>query len=446
MGTATLVLIFGLVAFALTIGLFSGLFIANRRNKSPELLKNLEEYKAKALAETARNVDLKESLKESNGTADQLRAEKERALIYAAKLEAEKLGAEQQISEQRADIQNMQEKFTKDFKLIAHQIFEEKTESFSKQSKESIDQLLSPLKERLVSFEKKVDETHKDSLRETSGLKAELKTLRELSSKMTAEAENLTNALRHDTKVQGNWGEMILESILEGSGLRKNEEYFLQKNFNTADGKRHQPDVMIKLPDDKWIIVDSKVSLKAYDNFSSEADPEPKEKFLKSHLLSLKSHIKRLSEKKYQETASGKNLDFILMFVPIEPAYLLALQADQKLFNEAYDRGIVMVSPTTLIASLKIISTTWKHEYQNRNALEIADRGKHLLDKFVGFAEDFEKIGVQIDRTAITYGDALKKLRDGRGSLVSQAKQLEQLGIRSTKKLSTNLMGENEDH
>jgi DNA recombination protein RmuC len=444
MGAETLLLISGLVVFALIIGAFVGFYVAKRKDNSLQILKELEEHKAKLLSETEKNEELKQSGREIDIYLERLRDEKERALILVSRLEAEKSNIERQIKEQRADIQTMQEKFTKDFKLIANQIFEEKTESFSKKSKESIDQLLSPLKERLVSFEKKVDETHKDNLRETSGLKVELKTLREMSSKMTEEAENLTKALRNDSKVQGNWGEMILENILERSGLRKDEEYFLQKSFSNDEGRRFQPDVMIKLPDDKWVIVDSKVSLKAYEDFINEDDPKPKERHLRNHLISIKNHIKGLSEKKYQEVASGKNLDFILMFVPIEPAFLLALQADHGLFNEAYDRGIVMVSPTTLIASLKIISTTWKHEYQNRNALEIADRGKLLLEKFVGFAEDFEKIGVQIDRTSATYSEAMKKLRDGRGSLVSQAKQLEQLGVRATKKLSSNLIGDDD--
>jgi len=445
MGAETLLLTSGLIACAAVIGLFAGMHLAKRNDKSAELQRELDEYKAKLQSATEKNEELKVSGRELSEAMSGLRDEKENALILVSKLETEKANVQKQIEEQRADIQNMQEKFTKDFKLIANQIFEEKTDTFSKRSKESIDQLLSPLKERLVSFEKKVDETHKDSLKETSGLKAELKTLREMSSKMTEEAENLTKALRNDTKVQGNWGEMILENILESSGLRKDEEYFLQKNFSTDEGRRFQPDVMIKLPDDKWVIVDSKVSLKAYEDYISEDKVEKKDRHLKNHLLSLKNHIRGLSEKKYQEVASGKNLDFILMFVPIEPAYLIALQADHGLFNEAYDRGIVMVSPTTLIASLKIISTTWKHEYQNRNALEIAERGKLLLEKFVGFAEDFEKIGVQIDRTSATYRDAMKKLRDGRGSLVSQATQLEQLGIRANKKLSSNLMGDSDE-
>jgi DNA recombination protein RmuC len=445
MGAETLLLISTLVVFALALGVFTGLHLAKKRDESPQILKELEEQKAKLQSETEKNEELKLASREFKTSLERLRDEKERALVLISKLETEKLNIQKQIEDQRADIQTMQEKFTKDFKLIANQIFEEKTENFSRKSKESIDQLLSPLKERLVSFEKKVDETHRDSLKETSGLKTELRTLREMSAKMTEEAENLTKALRNDTKVQGNWGEMILESILEGSGLRKDEEYFLQKSFSSDEGRRFQPDVMIKLPDDKWVIVDSKVSLNAYESFVTEEEPKAKEKYLKNHLISLNNHIKGLSEKKYQESASGKNLDFILMFVPIEPAYLTALQADHSLFNEAYERGIVMVSPTTLIASLKIISTTWKHEYQNRNALEIAERGKLLFEKFVGFAEDFEKIGVQIDRTSATYGDAMKKLRDGRGSLVSQARQLEELGVRANKKLSSNLIADGED-
>lgn len=442
MGSEPLFLTIFISVFALIVGAFLGFLVAKKKDQSPAILREMEEYRAGLAAETAKNQDLKAASRELSGDLDRLREEKEKALILVSKLDAEKSNVEKQIVEQRADIQNMQEKFTKDFKLIANQIFEEKTERFSRSSRDSIEQLLSPLKERLVSFEKRVEETHKDSLKETSSLKTELKTLREMSIKMTEEAESLTKALRNDTKVQGNWGEMILENILESSGLRKDQEYFLQQNFSTEEGRRFQPDVMIKLPDDKWVIIDSKVSLKAYDDFIGEDDPHQKEKYLKSHLISIKNHFRGLSDKKYQEVASGKNLDFILMFVPIEPAYLMALQADNSLFNEAYEKGIVMVSPTTLIASLKIISTTWKHEYQNRNALEIAERGKLLFEKFVGFADDFEKIGVQIERTSSTYGDALKKLRDGRGSLVSQAQQLEQLGVRATKKISSNLIGD----
>ena len=440
MGSETLFLVIGLIVFALILGFVAGLLVSKRSGSEEALKVDLEETKAKLEASTERLSELKNELADTNRSKDSLREEKEKAQILISRLETEKSGVEKQVDSQRKDIQKMQEQFTKDFQILANQIFAEKSESFTKKSRESIDQLLAPLKEKLVSFEKKVDETHKENLKESSGLKVELKHLRELSLKMTEEAENLTKALKNDTKVQGNWGELILENILESSGLKKDREYFIQQNFKSENGKRFQPDVMIKLPDEKWVIIDSKVSLVAYENFVSEQDDLLQEKHLKNHLISLKNHVKLLAEKKYQEVATGKNLDFILMFVPIEPAYLLALHRENRLFNEAYDRGIVMVSPTTLIASLKIISTTWKHEYQNKNALEIADRGKHLLDKFIGFAEDFEKIGDQIERTTTTYHDAMKKLRDGKGSLVSQARQLEKLGVKATKKLSQNLI------
>jgi len=445
-GTETVFLVGGLLFLALTVGFLIGRVLAKKNDETPELKVRIEEYKARLNAEENKSGELKSELVSLKKDLDHIRQEKEQASVMISRLETEKINVEKQIEIQRKDIAEMQEKFSKDFRLLANQIFEEKTQNFSKQSKESLDQLLSPLKEKISSFEKKVDETHKERIRETSGLKAELKTLREMSAKMTDEAENLTRALKNDTKVQGNWGEMILENILESSGLKKDREYFLQKNFSTEEGRRLQPDVMIKLPDDKWVVIDSKVSLNAYEDFISEEAEEKKGKHLRNHLISLKNHIRGLGEKKYHEAASGKNLDFILMFVPIEPAYLLALHEDHGLFNEAYDRGIVMVSPTTLIASLKIISTTWKHEYQNRNALDIADRGKLLLEKFIGFAEDFEKIGDQIERTSTTYQEAMGKLRDGRGSLVSQAKKLEQLGVKASKKLSDKLLtDESED-
>ncbi|MEM9050528.1 MAG: DNA recombination protein RmuC [Bacteroidota bacterium] len=431
-----------LVALSLIAGIGVGFWIARKEDRSSDLKDALSESKIKLSVSESKFENLKNELGSLRDSVDKLHSEKERALVLVSKLETEKSTSERQILEQRKDIQTMQEKFTKDFKILANQIFEEKTDKFSKRSKESIDQLLSPLKERLLLFEKKVDETHKENLKESSGLKAELKTLREMSAKMTEEAENLTNALRNDNKTQGNWGEMILENILESSGLQKDREYFIQQSFTNSDGRRLQPDVVLQLPDDKSIIIDSKVSLKAYEDFTVSDDDEEKRTLLKSHLQSLRVHIKGLSEKKYQESATGKNLDFILMFVPVEPAYLLALQEDRHLFNDAYDRGIVMVSPTTLIASLKIIATTWKHEYQNRNAQEIAERGKLLLEKFNGFAKDFENVGSQIAKASSTYDSAMNKLRDGKGSLVSQAKQLEKLGIKTNKKLTSSLLND----
>ncbi len=359
-----------------------------------------------------------------------------------ARLTAEKKALEEHVMRHKEDLKGMQEQFTKDFQILANKIFEEKSEKFTLQNRSNIDQILTPLKEKITDFQKKVEETHTSNIKETTGLREELKHLKDMSQRMTTETENLTRALKNDSKVQGNWGEMILESILENSGLTKEREYFIQQSFTGNDGKRLQPDVLIKLPDDKWIVVDSKVSLKAYEQYTLvDSDAQS---HLKNHLVSIKTHIKSLADKKYQDLGNGKNLDFILMFIPIEPAYLLALQKDHSLFHEAYERNIILVSPTTLIASLKIISATWKHEFQNKNAMEIADRGKKLLEKFIGFAEDFEKIGDQLSRTEKTYTDAMGKLRDGRGSLVAQARQLEELGVKTNKQLSDSLLIDDE--
>ncbi len=393
-----------------------------------------------ALGQRAEILDRSVSdLKEQNKHLETLKANQ---AITIAKLETEKGALTSQMEQHTEDIRTMRDQFTKDFQLLANKIFDEKSEKFTLQNRSSLDQILTPLKEKIADFQKKVEETHSSNLKESTGLRQELKNLKEMSQKMTSETENLTKALKNDSKVQGNWGEMILENILQNSGLSPDREYFTQQSFTTEDGRRLQPDVQIKLPDNKWVVVDSKVSLKGYEQYISDSNENAKDSHLKSHLNSIRTHIKGLSNKQYQNLGGGKKLDFILMFVPIEPAYLLALNYDQSLFNEAYEKNIVMVSPSTLIASLKIIASTWKHEYQNKNAQEIAKRGKHLLEKFIGFAEDFEKIGDSIGKTQNTYLDAMKKLRDGRGSLVSQAKQLEDLGVKSAKQLSDTFSNE----
>lgn len=423
-------------AIGLFLGISLGYFFFRRNIKSSKLLENQLDEKNQAFSAMQQRAELlQESLSELKIEHTALSDLKGDLAATVVRLETEKAGLSTQISEHTEDLTRMREQFTKDFQLLANKIFEEKSEKFTSQNRISLNQLLAPLKENIASFQKKVEETHASNLKETSGLRQELKNLKEVSQKMSDEADNLTRALKNDSKVQGNWGEIILESILENSGLRRDYEYFTQQSFTMDDGRRLQPDVLIKLPENKCVIVDSKVSLKAYEQYISDEEIDRKQLHLKAHLNSIRAHIKGLAAKKYHELGAGKKLDFILMFIPIEPAYLLALNQDQTLFNEAYERHIVMVSPSTLIASLKIIASTWKHEYQNKNAQEIAKRGKLLLDKFVGFADDFEKIGDHISRTEKTYLDAMKKLRDGRGSLVNQARELESLGIKSDKQL-----------
>lgn len=443
--TFLVILIIIIAALASLLGYLIGIYRAKSTSRETELQKQVDTLGSELAVERNQLAGQRQLIAQMNEEVSVLRSEKEQEKILVSRLQAEKEHTEKQLTSHQAEVKTMQESFRKDFELLANRIFEEKSEKFGIQNKASLDQVLEPLKERLKSFQDKVEETHKDNIKETSSLRQEIKSLKETSQRMSAEAENLTRALKNDSKTQGNWGEMILESMLESSGLVKDREYFLQQSFTSEDGKRFQPDVMVKLPDDKWIIVDSKVSLTAYENFISAEDEVQRQIYLKQHLSSLRQHIKGLAGKDYQHVAKGKNLDFILMFIPIEPAYLTALNAEPGLFNEAYEKNIVLVCPTTLIASLKIIASTWKHENQNKNALEIAERGKALLEKFVNFAEDFEKIGEQIDRTGRLHSDAMKKLKSGRGSLVRQAEQLQELGVKAKKKLSTSMLDEEDD-
>jgi DNA recombination protein RmuC len=440
MDQTTIILLFLSLVAGLLLGFILGFFRGKSNSRLTETISERDQWKFEAETQRQRITETQEDLRKNQERLESLREEKDSWVQKATRLEEARLQIEKRLEEHKLEVETMRERMNKDFQVLANKIFEEKTEKFSSQSRNSLDQILNPLKEKIKEFEEKVERTNKEAIDRTSTLRTEIKNLKELSSKMSQETENLTNALRNDSRIQGNWGEMILENILESSGLQKDREYFLQAHFTDDAGQRRRPDVLIKLPDDKWVIVDSKVSLKAYEDFVNEGDENQREKHLRAHLQSIRNHISGLSKKKYQEFAAGKNLDFILMFVPVEPAYLLALHRDQEIFNMAYEQGIVMVSPTTLIASLKIIHTTWRHEYQNQNALDIANRGKLLLEKFVNFAENFEKVGEQLNRTQRTYEDSMNQLRDGRGSLVSQARMLEDLGVKSSKKLSDNLL------
>lgn len=357
-----------------------------------------------------------------------------------ARLEAEKRSLESTLQNQLKEREQLETKFTKEFENLANRIFDEKSAKFTSQNKISLDAVLTPLRDRILEFQKKVEETHTSSLTETSNLRLELKQLKDTSLRMTQEAENLTKALKNDSKTQGNWGEMILETILEGSGLMKGREYDVQKSFTTTEGKRFQPDVIVKLPESKYIIIDSKVSLTHYERQNAENDQQLRDQYLKEHVNSIRNHIRNLADKNYQDLGDGYQLDFILMFIPIEPAYILALGKDPTLFAEAYENHIILTSPSTLLASLRIIKSTWKHENQNKNAIEIANRGKLLLDKFINFTDDLKKVGEHLDRSEKAYHQAMGKLSEGRGSLVSQAQQLEDLGVKANKKLSDNFL------
>ncbi|MEQ8525846.1 DNA recombination protein RmuC [Gracilimonas sp.] len=426
------------------IGGMAGFAIAHFRSKSES--SRLEE----------RNQNLKEQLEETESELNQLQQQKEEELskerIRANELDkqlaernADYRNLQERLNEQKKELSEMQEQLTTQFENLANKILEEKSEKFTKQNKEQIDQLLNPLGEKLEAFKKKVEETHKDEVEARGSLKQELKHLMELNQKMSDDAKNLTKALKGDSKSQGNWGEVILERILEKSGLTKGREYQTQYSVTTDEGKRLQPDVVVHLPDEKFLIIDSKVSLTAYEKYSSADDQDEQERFIKEHVNSIRTHVKGLSAKDYQQIHGEKSPDFVLLFIPIEPAFGAALQFDSNLYYEAFDQNIVIVSPSTLLATLATIDSVWKQEYQNKNAMEIAKRGGALYDKFVLFVESMNDIGQRIRQTQDSYDEAMGRLSTGAGNLVRQAEMIRKLGAKSSKQLPDNMTVEDDE-
>ena len=386
-----------------------------------------------------RNKNLSTSV---NQFEERLSAETERANQAEkelTRLKTEYSHLEEKLEDQKLQLQELQEQFRTEFKNLANEILEEKSKKFTEQNKEKLDQLLKPLGEKISEFQKRVEETHKEDLKGRSALDQHLKMLQEMNQKMSEEAKNLTKALKGDSKKQGNWGEVILQRILEKSGLRKGSEYETQESTTTEDGRRLQPDVIVKLPDEKRLIIDSKVSLVAYEKYSSTDDLDVQTNFLKQHIQSLRGHVRSLSNKNYEQIHGFKSPDFVLMFIPVEPAFGLAMQNDPDLYNEAFEKNIIIVSPTTLLATLSTIENVWKQEYQNQNAMEIAKRGGLLYDKFVGFVENLEDVGKRIRQTNDSYNTAMKQLSTGAGNLVGQAEKLRDLGANASKKIPGDL-------
>jgi DNA recombination protein RmuC len=321
------------------------------------------------------------------------------------------------------------------FENLANQIFEEKTRIFADQSRVNLDTILTPFKEKIAEFEKKVTEVYTTEGKERHSLIKEVQRLQELNLKIGVDAENLTRALKGDTKTQGTWGEIILERILEESGLRKGIEYDAQGGFRDAEGRLLKPDVVVHLPEEKDIVIDSKVSLVAYEKYVRAENEEQRDRAVKEHLASINAHLKSLEAKRYDELPGVKSLDFVLMFVPIESAFMLAIEKDGEIFRKAFDKSIMIVSPSTLLVTLRTIQNIWRYEHQNRNALEIAERAGALYDKFVGFVTDLDKLGDQIENTRKAYDGAHNKLVSGKGNLVSRAQNLIALGVKSRKQL-----------
>jgi DNA recombination protein RmuC len=399
----------------------TALLVEQEKNKA--ILSQLAEIKKELELERGRFIELNNSL---------------------AATEADYRNLQERLSEQKKEIETLNEKFALQFKNLANDIFEEKTKKFTEQNKSHIFDLLRPLGEKIVEFEKRVEETHKDNISRSSALREQLENLQKLNVQMTREAENLTRALRGDSKTQGAWGEFILESILEKSGLEKDREYFIQESFTTVEG-RLRPDVIIRLPEKKHVIIDSKVSLTAYNNFVNAESDEEKLLFLKSHIASIRQHMKSLADKNYQKNISESSLDFVIMFIPIEPAYILAIQREKALYEEALEKRIVFVSPTLLIPSLQLIKNTWKQEYQTRHVLDIATKAGDLYDKFVGFTDDLISLGRHLDTSKKHYEESMKKLSVGSGNLVRRVEDLRKLGAKASKSIDPGLLKRSED-
>lgn len=425
------------------IGALIGFFAFNKKkDDSAQLIADEKIKAAEAVAENIRRdtQSIREELAQERSKSESLQ-------IKLAGIQTENNNLIQKLSEQKTQLEDLQTKFTKEFENLANRILDDKSKKFTEQNETQLKNILDPLKDRIRDFEKRVNETHNESAIERSALKEQLSIMAKMNQRMSEEAMNLTKALKGDSKKQGNWGELILEKVLEKSGLTKGREYDVQQSFTLEDGSRLQPDVIIRLPESKNLIVDSKVSLVAYERYvaSDDDDKTAQEQFLKEHINSIRAHIKGLSGKNYQNLYGIGSPDFVLLFIPIEPAFILSISSDNELYNDAFDKNVVLVSPTTLLATLRTIANVWKQEYQNQNAMEIARQGADMYDKFVAFTEDLIKVGKLMDDSKKTYSEAMNKLYDGKGNLVRRAENMKKLGIKAGKQLPQGLVDRAEE-
>ncbi|MBC7607524.1 MAG: DNA recombination protein RmuC [Burkholderiales bacterium] len=431
---------------ALSIGIFIGKLIFSARFQSEKI--SLEE---KLISINSQQTILKEQLFiEKLGFEKQLqlahvekesiRTEKDSLAIQLSKKEVDFENLWSRNLEQRQEVEKLQEKFTKEFENLANKILEEKTTKFTEQNKENMKNILAPLQDKIQLFEKKVDDTHKESIDYHAALRQQILGLREMNEQMSKETMNLTKALKGDSKMQGNWGELVLERVLEKSGLEKDREYFVQQSHTNLDGQRIFPDVVINLPDGKKMVVDSKVSLTAYEKYINEEDDNLKINYLKEHVSSIRRHVEQLGEKNYHDLYEIESPDFVLLFIPIEPAFAIALNEDTALYNKAFERNIVIVTPSTLLATLRTIDSMWANQKQQENAYEIARQAGALYDKFEGFVTDLVKVGNKIKDSKTEYDNAMNKLVEGKGNLITSVEKLKKMGAKAKKSLPENVL------
>jgi DNA recombination protein RmuC len=438
------------IIIGLIVGVVIGYFIAilfSALKKENVLLKTeLETGKIKIESVEAKFLYAENEVVKLKNASEIDRTFKENKIEELATIKADYNNLEQRLKMQQVDLENSQKRMQTEFENLANKILEEKSKKFVEQNKNNLSDILQPLKERLFEFQTKVEQTNKESIDRNSTLIAQIKQLSELNTRMSKEAENLTRALKGDSKKQGDWGEVILERILEESGLEKNREYFTQQNFVTEDGRDQRPDVIIKLPDGKNIIIDSKVSITAFEKYNSCEDDDEKEIYLREHIKSIRSHVKNLHDKNYNNLKGLDGLDFALMFIPLEPALSAALNEDRELYMDAYNKKIVLVSPTNMIIALRTIASMWKQEKQNKNALKIAEDAGNLYDKFVNFTTDLIRVGKSLNESSTHYSEAMKKLSEGNGNIISRVENLKKMGARASKSIEPKLIERASQH
>lgn len=437
-----------LLAFiiALAIGIYIGKLVFSskaasdkkvfeERNNSLQL--HIEQLKQQAQNEL---LGLEKQLVQSNADRDSLRQAKEALTVQLTKKETDFDNLFERMREQRQETDELREKFTKEFENLANKILEEKSTKFTEQNRENMKNILSPLQEKIHLFEKKVEDTHKESIDYHAALRQQIIGLRDMNEQMSRETLNLTRALKGDTKMQGNWGELILERVLEKSGLEKGREYYVQQSHTNDEGARVLPDVVINLPDGKKMIVDSKVSLIAYERYINEEDDVLKTVHLKEHISSIKRHVDQLGDKNYHDLYKIESPDFVLLFIPMEPAFAIALNEDTSLYSKAFERNIVIVTPSTLLATLRTIDSMWTNQKQQENAYEIARQAGALYDKFEGFVNDLTKVGNKMKDAQSEYQNAMGKLVDGRGNIITSIEKLKKMGAKAKKSLPENIL------
>ena len=421
-----------LIYLIITItSIFIGLFLGRNftRLKFEKKQATLEE----------RNTILSNSFHEITEDLKNSQLEKEALIATKTRLDTELKNSELKLVENKQELDKIQEKFTKEFENLANKILDEKSSKFTEQNKLNITSILTPLKEKIEVFEKKVSESQKESIGMHSALKEQLNNLKDLKIQMSKEAINLTKALKGDSKTQGDWGETQLEILLEKANLTKDIHFTTQGGYRDEEGRLKKPDFIINLPDNRHLIVDSKVSLTNYEAYFNEEDEKQKEVYLKKHIESIRKHIKELSDKKYESLYEINTPDYVLMFVPIEPAYLLALSNNNQLYLEALDKNVVLVSTSTLLATLSTVSSMWRQENQKKNVLEIANQAGRLYDQFVNLTDDLIKVGNQLKTVQGSYDTSMKKLT-GKGNLIKKVEKIKELGAKTSKIMNKNLL------